>query len=184
MFRLRPSSAGNRRSSSGVHLHPATGAPAMARSRLPVLLIGGLAAAILVWLARSRNREGWLRQPPGDRPTTLVFELGGHVGQPEIRRMAERVLAAFERFDTVDMLILLPGFTGFTPAAALDLEGLRAGLMSWGKVRRYAVVAPPVWAGALINLADGIIPVEARTFPIEALDEARAWASEGRATAA
>lgn len=94
--------------------------------------------------------------------------------------MAETVLAGLERFDDIDMLVVLPAFTGLTPAAALDLEGMKAGLLSLGKVRRYAVVAPPVWANAMINLGDKLISVESRTYPLRDRQEADTWARSGR----
>ncbi len=82
--------------------------------------------------------------------------------------MAETVLAAFDRFESVDMLVVLPEFTGLTPAAALDLEGLKAGFRSLGKVRRYAVVEPPKIAALMIETSDWFMPVQARTFPPDA----------------
>ena len=107
--------------------------------------------------------------------TTLAFEFGGHVGQAEVREMADAVLAAFDEHRQIDLLILLPSFTGITPAGALDLKGMKASVLALGKVRRYAVVAPPRWAGAMIELSDALIPVEARIFALRDLEAARAW---------
>ncbi|WP_444666635.1 STAS/SEC14 domain-containing protein [Cereibacter changlensis] len=146
-----------------------------------LLKLAGAAAgaAFLVWLARSRHPDGWLDRLDTGDSSVLAFELGGHVGQREIRAMAETVLQAFRRHDSIDMLILLPRFTGLTPAAALDMRGLQASLLSLGKVRRYAVIQPPAWAGAMITLGDWLIPVEARTFRLRQLPEAHRWVSAG-----
>ena len=92
-----------------------------------------------------------------------------------MREMADAVLAAFDEHRQIDLLILLPSFTGITPAGALDLKGMKASVLALGKVRRYAVVAPPRWAGAMIELSDALIPVEARIFALRDLEAARAW---------
>ncbi|ABN75843.1 STAS/SEC14 domain-containing protein [Cereibacter sphaeroides] len=145
------------------------------RARTVLLALGLLGLGAVALGAQSRGRPGWLRRLPSPAPHILAFELGGHVGRPEIRRMAETVLAAFDRFESVDMLVVLPEFTGLTPAAALDLEGLKAGFRSLGKVRRYAVVEPPKIAALMIETSDWFMPVQARTFPLTQRDAAEAW---------
>lgn len=140
--------------------------------------IGALAA--LYWQQQRRTRPGWVDRLDTGDPALLAFELGGHVRRPQIRAMANSVLAAFGRFGIIDMLVLLPSFTGLTPAAALDLKAIKAELLSLGKVRRYAVVEPPAIAGAMIRFSDHFLPVEARTFPLHDLRKAHDWVKSGR----
>lgn len=149
------------------------------RNNMALKVLGTAAgAALLLWLARSRRAHGWLDHLETGERSVLAFELGGHVGRREIREMAATVLAAFERYDEIDMLVLLPQFTGLTPAAAVDLKALKAGVLSLGKVRRYAVVEPPVWAKAMIDISDWVMPVDARTFRMRQLPEAKSWVGE------
>jgi hypothetical protein len=118
----------------------------------------------------------------GERPTLLAFRIEGRIEREDIEAMAREVLAAFEERGEVDMLITLEDWDGISTGAILSRERVEAQVRAVRHVRKYAVVGPPDWAGALVNGFDRILPVDARTF--EAGDEAtaRAWLDEGSET--
>lgn len=152
----------------------------MTRTKTAAPLVAGLVTmAALLWVLTRPRRPGQLIRLQTPRPDLLAFELRGQIDKAQIRRMAETVLAAFQAQDEVDLLVLLPAFSGLTPQAALDLKSIRASLQSLAKVRRYAVVAPPALARAMIQFSDLVLPVEARTFALSDLAQARAWVGGG-----
>ena len=110
------------------------------------------------------------------RPDLLAFEIRAKIEREDIEWMARRVEGAFERFDTVDMLILIPHYEGAELGAVFDAEALKAQMRSARHVRRYAVVGAPAWASAMINLFAPLSPVEAKTFGVEQTAAAWRWA--------
>jgi hypothetical protein len=84
---------------------------------------------------------------------------------------------AFDRHDSVSMLLLFQGFTGVAPGAGLDRETITAQFRALARVARYAVVGAPDAAARMIEVMDHVIPVDARSF--DAADEPAAWAFVG-----
>lgn len=89
--------------------------------------------------------------------------------------MAERVNAAFDEIDKIDMLIVMTNFEGAELGAVFDAEAAAVSARSLGHVRRYAVVGAPAWAAGMINVFRWLTPVEERTFALNELSEAREW---------
>lgn len=112
------------------------------------------------------------------RPDLLAFEIRAKIEKEDIEWMARRVEAAFERHETIDMLLLIPHYEGTELGAVFDTEALKAQLKSARHVRRYAVVGAPAWAKAMINLVSPLSPVEAKTFDTDEAPAAWRWVSE------
>lgn len=108
-----------------------------------------------------------------DTPSVFAFRIRGTVRADDLRRMAERMNAAFDRHDTAHMLLIFDGYEGQETGAGFDWETLKAQFRSLGKVGKYAVVGAPDGARKMIETMDAINPVDAKTFDRE--DEAAAW---------
>ena len=114
-----------------------------------------------------------IQQIAASVPTVFVFRVTGHVDDKDLEGMATFMDSAFERFDTVDMLVDLTAFTGSDPTAMFDGDVMGVQVASLTNVNRYAVVGAPAMAAMLIRAMDKIIPVEARVFDAE--DREAAW---------
>jgi hypothetical protein len=57
--------------------------------------------------------------------------------------MAEMANAAFDRHDTVDMLLIFENFAGQDTGALFDAEAMKAQFRSLANVGRYVVVGAP-----------------------------------------
>lgn len=112
------------------------------------------------------------------RPDLLVFEIRAKIEKADIEWMARRVEAAFDRHETIDMLLLIPHYEGTELGAVFDTEALKAQARSARHVRRYAVVGAPAWASAMINLLSPLSPVEAKTFSADEAPAAWRWVDE------
>lgn len=112
------------------------------------------------------------------RPDLLAFEIRAKIEKEDIEWMARRVEAAFDRHETVDMLILIPHYEGTELGAVFDAEALKAQARSARHVRRYAVVGAPAWASAMIDLFSPVSPVEAKTFGRDEAPAAWRWVDE------
>jgi hypothetical protein len=87
--------------------------------------------------------------------------------------MAEMANAAFDRFETVDMLLIFDNFDGQETGALFDLESIKAQFRSIMNVGRYVVVGAPESARALIEGMGAILPLKAMTF--DKSEEELAW---------
>lgn len=106
-----------------------------------------------------------------------AFRIAGGVTSEEMADIAEVMNAAFDRDETVSMLVLLHGFDASDAAAGLSLRSLEAQFRSLAHVERYGVVGAPAFAAAMIEAFGKIGPIEARTFDPD--EEAAAWAFVG-----
>ena len=107
------------------------------------------------------------------RPDLLAFAIEAKIARADIEWMARRVENAFERHDTIDMILLIPHYEGAELGAVFDAEAFKAQMRSARHVSRYAVVGAPAWAAAMINLFAPLSPVEAKTFGTD--EAAAAW---------
>lgn len=123
---------------------------------------------------RSPSGPSFIRQA-SDRPSLLIFEVNAKITEPDIERMAEDVEAAIDNLGEVDILLVFAAFEGATLGAIFDAEAIKASVRSIAHVRRYGVVGAPMIAKAMINLFDPVSPVDAKTFELNELPEARAW---------
>ncbi|MEM6742108.1 MAG: STAS/SEC14 domain-containing protein [Pseudomonadota bacterium] len=117
--------------------------------------------------------HGPISQIPTTTPTLYAFKVEGHIDDDAAEAMAEFMLEAFDKHDSVDMLLDLSGFTGSDWDTMLDLDVIKSRFQALSSVRRYAVVGAPDKAGQMIEFMNQIIPVEARAF--DAADRAEAW---------
>jgi hypothetical protein len=107
------------------------------------------------------------------RPNLLAFRITGKVTKEDMHEMAEMSNAAFDRFETVDMLLIFDNFEGQEMGALFDLESMKAQFRSIMNVGRYVVVGAPESARALIEGMGAMLPVKAMTF--DKGDEELAW---------
>ncbi len=112
---------------------------------------------------------------PSPRPDLLIFEVQARIGKPDIETMARTVETAIEAEGMVDILLIFTDYEGATLGAVFDVEATKVSLKSITHVRRYGVVGAPIFARAMIHLFDPISPVDAKTFDLEDLPDARAW---------
>lgn len=116
-----------------------------------------------------------IEQRPSKRSDLLVFEITAKIHKADIEHMARIVDRAFDAVGEIDILLVFTSFDGASIGAVLDGKAVGVGLRSNAHVRRYGVVGAPMVAEAMINLFDPLTPVEARTFAICDLDDARVW---------
>jgi hypothetical protein len=114
---------------------------------------------------------------PTTRDTLLAFRVTGKVAKDDMHEMAEMANAAFDRHDTVDMLIVFDNFAGQDTGAMFDTEAMKAQFRSLGNVGRYVVVGAPDSARTMIETMGSILPVKAMTF--DKGDEEKAWIELG-----
>ena len=122
-----------------------------------------------------RPDTGAIRHLSSERPDLLVFEVAGKIHRGDIESMAQVVDAAMESLDEIDILLIFAVFEGATLGAIFDGDAARVSLRSAAHVRKYGVVGAPALAEAMINLFDPLSPVEARTFDLAEIEQARAW---------
>ena len=114
-------------------------------------------------------------------PSVYAFRIEGGASAEEMADMAEVMNAAFDRDETVSMLVLLHDFDASDAAAGLSLRSLESQFRSLAHVERYGVVGAPAFAAAMIEAFGRIGPIEARTF--DPGEEAAAWAFVGASPA-
>jgi hypothetical protein len=110
---------------------------------------------------------------PTTRENLLAFRITGKVTKEDMHHMAEMANAAFDRFETVDMLLIFDNFDGEETGALFDLEGIKAQFRAILNVGRYVVVGAPESARALIEGMGAILPLKAMTF--DKGEEELAW---------
>jgi hypothetical protein len=110
---------------------------------------------------------------PTTRENLLAFRITGKVTKEDMHHMAEMANAAFDRFETVDMLLIFDNFDGEETGALFDLEGIKAQFRAILNVGRYVVVGAPESARTLIEGMGAILPLKAMTF--DKGEEELAW---------
>ena len=110
---------------------------------------------------------------PTGRQDVFAFRIAGEVEAAEMEAMAQRMNDAFDRFDSVNMLIIFDLYEGSETGASLNIEAMKAQFRAVSKVGRYAVVGAPEAASRIIDLFDRVSPVDARTFDSD--EEHAAW---------
>lgn len=110
---------------------------------------------------------------PTTRDDLVAFRVTAKVSKDDMHEMAERTNAAFDRHDTVDMLIVFERFEGQDTGAMFDGEAMKAQFRSLAKVGRYVVVGAPDSARSLIETMGSVLPVKAITY--DSGDEEKAW---------
>jgi hypothetical protein len=113
------------------------------------------------------------------RPDFLIFTFRQDLTKPEIRQMADDVARAMDRFDQIDILVIIRDYRSLEFGAVFDAKALATQIRSAAHVRRYAVVGAPAFAKAMIETMAPISPVDARTFEEGEEQQAFHWASTG-----
>lgn len=126
-------------------------------------------------MATTSAPHGSIVSASSERADLLCYEVLRKIEKEDIEWMASGVEAAFNRFDVVDILLVMRNYDGAELGAIFDAKALKAQAESARHLRRYAVVGAPLWAKAMINLFSPVSPVEARTFDLEEESEALAW---------
>jgi hypothetical protein len=121
-----------------------------------------------------------IRLLPVEEADIFAFRIRGRLTKPDVEAMARLLTVAFDVLEEVDILIFMEDLDGVDAGAVFDGPALSAQLRSNAHVRRYGVVAPPAWAGAMIDAFGPLIPVETRTFDAGEDREAWAWVRAGR----
>ena len=111
-----------------------------------------------------------------DQPGLYGFRITGEVDREDMREMSEHMLAAFDRHDKVDMLLVFETDKTATTDSSLSSESLKAQFQSLSKVRNYVVANAPGQAGGIVETMGKLMPVDARSFDTE--EDARAWLRE------
>lgn len=109
------------------------------------------------------------------RPSLLVFEIRAKITKVDMVWMAQRVDAAFDAQEKIDLLLIMTNFDGAELGAVFDGDAAGGMMQSLKLVRRYGVVGAPGWARGMIELFKWTTPVDEKTFSLEELAEARHW---------
>lgn len=120
-----------------------------------------------------------IRRLQSRRSDLLEFEVIARIRQADIESMAQAVNVAMDAHDQIDILLIFTEFEGVTLGALFDGKAMGVGLRSNAHVRRYAVVGAPGLAETMIRLFDPVSPVDARTFDVAQLAQARTWVDSG-----
>lgn len=116
-------------------------------------------------------------QIAADAPFVYAFRIEGGVSAAEMSEMAETMNAAFDRGETVNMLLILRDFDAADALSGLSARSLESQFRSLRHVERYAVVGAPAFAAAMIETFGKMSPIAAETF--DPAEEAAAWAFVG-----
>lgn len=114
-----------------------------------------------------------IRQIAADTPSVYAFRIEGDATVEEMAAMGAVMNAAFDRKETVRMLVILHDFATSDASAGLALQSIKAQLRSLSHVEKYAVVGAPALAAAMVELFDRVIFIDARTFAED--EEDAAW---------
>jgi hypothetical protein len=112
-----------------------------------------------------------------DSPAVYAFRIEDGVSSDEMAAMARLIDGAFDRHDTIRMLLFLYDFRMTDAVRSLSFKSLATQARSVWNVSHYAVVGAPNVAAVMIEAFDKIIPVKASTF--DRGEEADAWAFVG-----
>ncbi|MEO0774021.1 MAG: STAS/SEC14 domain-containing protein [Pseudomonadota bacterium] len=118
--------------------------------------------------------HGSITQIPTTKSDVYAFRIKGHVDDDDVEAMAKFMNFAFDKPGKVSMLLDLTQMTGRDLDAMFDGDVLKANFRSWSQVEKYAAVGAPDYAAKLIGWMDKVIPVEARAFEADQMDDA--WA--------
>lgn len=122
--------------------------------------------------------SGPITQIPASAPHVYAFRVTGHIDDDASEALAKYMNAAFDAHqEKVNMLLDLTGYTGSDWDSMLDDDVITSRFRALSEVHRYAVVGAPDRAATMIGILDRVIPVEARAFASDEIDDA--WAFVG-----
>jgi len=100
-------------------------------------------------------------------PATYGFRIAGKVTRSDMSAMADRVRAAFDAHDKIDMLLVFAAYDGSEAGASLSADAIKAQAASLWNVRAYVTAGAPEAAGEMVETMGRLIPVDAKSFPTE-----------------
>jgi SpoIIAA-like len=115
--------------------------------------------------------------PPG----VIGYRISGRITSAEYQKMLDPVLAALDRGDRIDLLVVVEdGFQGLDAGALWDdfKAAGPVGLKHRSSWRKVAVVTNKEWLHHLISGFGRLYPGELRGFRLDELEAATAWLAE------
>ena len=98
----------------------------------------------------------------------------GRVTQNDMDRILPQVEAFIGKHGSIRIVEVIEKFEGFDPTTVLD--GLKFDYNHLSDVTHAAVVSDIAWIGLMTRASSMVMPVAIRSFSMDQLDEARAWA--------
>lgn len=108
-------------------------------------------------------------------PAVHAWEIDGRITPDDVSRVSAPLQAAFDRGDTVNLLVRIKDYDGFDASILTERSLIALKLAALRHVDRYAVVGAKSWMERLVALMDPLIAPEVRAFDPEEEDEAWAW---------
>ncbi len=105
---------------------------------------------------------------PNDIDGLFPFAIRGEVSREDMDAMAETMLARFEEWEKVDMLLVFAAYDGAEAGASLGGDAMKAQFKSLTHLRNYVVAGVPDAAGTMIETMSKVMPVDGRAFDTEA----------------
>lgn len=136
--------------------------------------------AATAWICEQVDEphRGAFRELDIGKPGIAAFELAGRLDREESERGVAMVRAVLEDPDCNRLMIVIRGWHGFDPDAAISREVMAGKLELLKHLDRYAIVGGPAWIRAMIGPMDALLQPELRGFELEDEDKAIAWLSE------
>lgn len=103
----------------------------------------------------------------------FAWEVNGRIREQDIKNVVEHMKPYLERDGKMNALVRMTNYEGFDLAAVLDERLLKMKYKAASKFDKYAVVGAKPWMRNFVELINGLIDTEIRTF--EASEEAAAW---------
>ena len=98
----------------------------------------------------------------------------GRVTDHDMDDIIPKLEALINKHGTIRIIEVIERFDGFDPTTILD--GLKFDMKHLTDVTHAAVVSDIPWIGFMTRASAMVMPVAVRTFPLDQVDQARAWA--------
>jgi len=95
--------------------------------------------------------HGPIAEIPTDSDTVHAFRINGHIDDDASEALAKHMNGVFDRFEKVDMLLDLTGFSGSDWDSMLDGDVIISRLRALRHVSKYAVIGAPENASRMIK---------------------------------
>lgn len=113
-----------------------------------------------------------ITQIPTTSDQVLAFEIQGEIQSDALERMAETMNEAFDRYDSVSLLVLFRPYDGTETGATMDWDVLKANFRSLSNLEKYAIVGGSEAPKDSVDFFDNLIPIDAKTFDLRETDAA------------
>ena len=109
-----------------------------------------------------------------DSAPVAEIRVVGRVTQNDMDKVLPQIEAFIRKHGQIRIVEVIEKFEGFDPTTVLD--GLKFDYNHLSDVTHAAVVSDIAWIGVMTRASSMMMPVAIRTFSMDQLDEARAWA--------